>query len=96
MSFESRQKKRRHKRIEARARRRRSPESARLWYLTLAEKPGRFTCCKTFFGRGAELVYRSEPQEIRCLRCAERDPESRGYRPSLRWERARGKFPQGA
>src|SRR5687767_2544994 len=30
MSYESRQKKRRHKRIEATARRRRSPESARL------------------------------------------------------------------
>jgi hypothetical protein len=40
MSYESRQKKRRHKRVEAKARQRRSPESARRWFLTLAKKPG--------------------------------------------------------
>jgi hypothetical protein len=88
MSFESRQKKRRHKRVEAKARQRRSPESARRWFLTLAKKPGKFACCGDRFERGAEVVYRHEPRELRCQRCADRDPECR-YWPSLRWERAR-------
>jgi hypothetical protein len=87
MSYESRQKKRRHKRVEAKARQRRSPESARRWFLTLAKKPGRFTCCGAGFDRGAEIVYRHEPREVRCVSCAESDPESKGYRPSIRWER---------
>jgi hypothetical protein len=84
---ERRQKKRRHKRIEAKARQRRSPESARRWFLTLAKKPGRFTCCGAGFERGAAIVYRHEPRETRCLRCAERLEDSKGYRPSIRWER---------
>jgi hypothetical protein len=87
MSYESRQKKRRHKRIEAKARQRPSPESARRWFLTLAKKPGRFTCCGVGFDRGAEIAYRHEPREVRCVSCAESDPESKGYRPSIRWER---------
>lgn len=86
MSYESRQKKRRHKRIEAKARQNRSPESAR-WFLTLAKAPGKFSCCGDSFERGAEIVYRHEPREVRCVSCAERDPESKGYRPSIRWER---------
>jgi hypothetical protein len=88
MSFESRRKKRRHKRIEAKARQRRSPESARRWFLTLAKQPGKFSCCGGVFERGAEIVYRHKPREVRCVRCADCDPESKGYRPSLRWERA--------
>ena len=88
MSFQSRQKKRRYKRIEAKARQRRSPESARRWFLTVAKKPGRHSCCGTGFERGAEIVYRHEPREIRCLSCADRDPEC-SYRPSIRWERKR-------
>ena len=88
MSYASRQKKRRHKRIEAKARQRRSPESARRWFLTLAKKPGKFGCCGDRFERGAEIVYRHEPREVRCVGCADRDPEC-SYRPSLRWERAK-------
>jgi hypothetical protein len=87
VSYESRQKKRRHKRIEAKARQRRSPESARRWFLTLAKKPGKFSCCGAGFERGAEIVYRHEPREVRCVSCAERGPESKGYCPSIRWER---------
>jgi hypothetical protein len=87
MSFESRQKKRRHKRVEAKARQRRSPESAGRWFLTLAKQPGKFGCCGDRFECGAEIVYRHEPREVRCVSCAERDPESQGYRPSIRWER---------
>ena len=91
MSYESRQKKRRHKRIEATARQRRSPESARRWFLTLAKKPGTFGCCGAGFERGAEIVYRHEPREVRCVRCATRLEDSSGFRPSLRWERAKRK-----
>jgi hypothetical protein len=86
MSYQSRVKKRRHKRIERQARR--APETARRWFLTLAKKPGRFDCCGDRLERGAEIVYRHEPREVRCLRCADRDPECRN-RPSLRWERAK-------
>jgi hypothetical protein len=89
MSYESRQKKRRHKRVEAKAMQRRSPESARRWFLTLAKKSGRFACCGRRFERGGEIVYRHEPREVRCVRCADRLEDSRGYRPSIRWERAR-------
>ena len=86
MSYESRVKKRRHKRVERK--RRRTPASAGRWFLTLAKKPGRFDCCGDRFERGAEIVYRHEPREVRCVRCADRDPECR-YRPSIRWERAK-------
>ena len=91
MSFQSRQKKRRYKRIEGKAKKRRTAETARRWFLTLAKKPGRCMRCGVSFDRAAEVVYRHEPRAIRCVRCAERDPESRGFRPSLRWERARGR-----
>jgi hypothetical protein len=89
MSYQAREKKRRHKRIEAKARHRRSPESAKRWFLTLAKKPGKFSCCGAGFQRGAEIVYQHEPREVRCVRCADRRDDSKGYRPSLRWERAR-------
>jgi hypothetical protein len=85
MSYESRKKKRRHKRIESK--RRLAPETARRWFLTLAKKPGRFNCCGARFDRGAEIVFRFEPREIRCQRCADR--AGLKYRLSLRWERTR-------
>ncbi len=91
MSYRSRQKKRQKKLAYQRsvARSRRTGETAQRWFLTLAKKPGKYTCCADSFERGAEIVYRHEPREVRCVRCADRDPESSGYRPSLRWERAR-------
>ena len=85
MSFQSRQKKRRYKRIEQKQRR--APETAKRWFLTLAKKPGKFDCCGIGFDRGAEIVYRHEPREFRCQRCADR--EGLKYRASQRWERAR-------
>ena len=94
MSYESRQKKRRHKRIEAKARQRRSPESARRWFLTISKQAGTFNCCGLRFERGAEIVYRHEPRELRCLSCADRDPEC-SYRPSIRWER-KNRVPRAA
>jgi hypothetical protein len=90
VSYESRKKKRQYKGIEADTKRRRTPESARRWFLTLAKKPGKFECCGKRFEHGAEIVYRHEPREVRCVRCADRDPECR-YRPSIRWERARAR-----
>jgi hypothetical protein len=63
-------------------------ESARRWFLTLAKKPGVFDCCGARFDRGAEVVYRHKPREVRCVRCAGRLEESKGYRPSVRWDRA--------
>ena len=89
MSFQSRQKKRMYKRIEGKAKKRRTADTARRWFLTLAKKPGRFSCCGKQFGRDAEIVYRHEPREMRCVRCAERLEDSKGFRPSLRWDRAR-------
>jgi hypothetical protein len=86
MSYESRKKKRQYKRIEVSAKRRRTPESARRWLLTLAKSPGKFECCGNQFERGGEIVYRHEPREVRCVRCADVDPNCR-YRPSIRWER---------
>jgi hypothetical protein len=93
VSFQSRQKKRRYKRIEARSRPKRTPETAQRWFLTVAKNPGRYMCCGERFERGAELVYRAQPREVRCVRCASRLEDSKGYRPSLRWERARAKRP---
>jgi hypothetical protein len=87
MSYQSRQKKRRYKRTEARARKQRTAETARRWFLTVAKRPGRFDRCRQMFKRGDAIVYRHEPRTVRCQRCAERDPESKGYRPSIRWER---------
>ena len=88
MSFQSRQKKRKYKAAVARSKRR-SPETARRWFLTIARKPGVCASCGDRLVGGAEVVYRHEPRETRCLRCAERLEDSRGFRPSLRWERAK-------
>jgi hypothetical protein len=85
VSYQSRAKKRKYKRIERQ--RKRAPETAGRWFLTLAKKPGRFGCCGDRFERGAEIVYRHEPREVRCQRCADR--EGVKYRLSLRWERSR-------
>jgi hypothetical protein len=93
LSFKSREKRRRHKLANqlatAGARKNRTGETASRWFLTLARKPGKFACCGDHFDRGAEIIYRHEPREVRCLRCADR--ERVPYRPSIRWERANRK-----
>jgi hypothetical protein len=91
MSYQSRVKKRKYKRLEAKAKRSRTAESAGRWFLTLAKRPGRYMCCDRRFDRGAEIVYRHEPREVRCLRCAERDPGSKGFRTSVRYDQAKRK-----
>jgi hypothetical protein len=89
MSYESRQKRRRYKRIEAKAKRQRSSGTSGRWFLIVAKHPGRCSVCRTVLGRGDEVVYRRDGQLLRCVSCASSDPESRGFRPSLRWERAK-------
>jgi hypothetical protein len=91
VSFQSREKKRRYKAAEAKARRNRTLETRGRWFLTLAKKPGFCMCCGGPFGRGAEIVFRCEPRTLRCVPCADRLEDSKSYRPSLRWDRARPK-----
>jgi len=87
MSFQSREKKRKYKAAVAKSKRRHSSETAKRWFLTISRKAGECNVCGDKLAAGAEVVYRHEPREVRCLRCADRDPESKGYRPSIRWER---------
>lgn len=60
LSFKSREKRRRsrleNKLAVTKARSNRSTETAGRWFLTLAQKPGRYSCCGTRFARGAEIV----------------------------------------
>jgi hypothetical protein len=91
VSCQSWVKRRKYKRFEAKAERGRAPESARRWLLTLAKTPGRYDCCGGHFDRGAEIVYRHLPREVRCLGCARRAPESKGFRTALRYDRANRK-----
>jgi hypothetical protein len=91
VSFKSREKKRRYKRAVERSKRIRSEETAGRWFLTLARKNCVCACCPSRIGAGGEIVYRHKPREVRCVRCAERLEDSRGFRPSMRWEKARRK-----
>ena len=86
VSYESRAKKRKYKAAVKKARRHRWRETARRWFLTLARKDTRCELCATLIHRRREIVYRHEPRAVRCLGCADRDPEC-SYRPSIRWER---------
>jgi hypothetical protein len=96
VSYQSRVKKRRYKAATKKAKRNRTSETARRWFLTLASKPGLCGACPARFDRGAEIVYRHEPREIRCVRCGERAPDSKGCRPSLRWEAMQRQQRKGA
>ena len=87
MSFQSREKKRKYKATVAKSKRRHSSETARRWFLTISRKAGACACCDDRLASGAEVVYRHERRETRCLRCANRLENSKGYRPSIRWER---------
>jgi hypothetical protein len=86
VSFESRRKKRRYKAAVKRSKR--APETASRWFLTFARENCRCASCGDRLKWKGEIVYRHEPREIRCVACAGREPDSRGFRPSLRWERA--------
>jgi hypothetical protein len=89
VSFQSREKKRRYKQAVKRSRREHAGETAHRWSLTLAPRKGAVcACCARNLRKGGEMVYRHEPAELRCVECGRREPDSKGFRPSLRWERA--------
>ena len=67
-----------------------SGSSAGKWWLTICSR--KCCCanpaCRLILKEGAEIYYRHEPRVTLCVRCAERDPEVRRARPSLKWEQA--------
>ena len=89
MSYRSRQKRSRSRN----AKRRNANSHPERYYLTICTR----TCscgqpgCSRQLAAGAELVYRHEPREILCVPCADRQGVK--YRPSLRWEAAKGHRP---
>jgi ribosomal protein S27E len=91
MSFQSRQKKRRYKRAVEKSKRHYADETAESWFLTLAKRDGKCSKCGDRLKRGAEVVYRHRPCEVRCVRCGQRSQDSAGFRLSLRWEKVRRK-----
>jgi hypothetical protein len=88
VSFESRQKKRRYKVAVKKAKKEQRGDTAGRWFLTFARADAKCSVCGRGLKRGGEIVYRHRPRAIRCGRCADRAPDSSGYRPSVRWERA--------
>jgi hypothetical protein len=65
--------------------------SAGKWWLTplTSTQACAIPTCRTVIREEQDAVYRHQPREVRCVRCAERDPKSANYRPSARWERER-------
>jgi hypothetical protein len=89
VSFQSREKKRRYKQAVERSRREYAAETRQRWFLTLVTRKGAVcACCGRSLRKGGEMVYRHEPVELRCVECGRREPASKGFRPSVRWERA--------
>src|SRR4051794_1624021 len=92
MGFKQRERKRKKAAATAASQRaaRESGSSARKSWLTIVASD---TCCARCGGVlrvGREMIYRHSPREALCLPCAEAD-SGLSYRPSARWERARGK-----
>ncbi len=76
--------------VEARA----SGSAAGRWWLTVAVRDGCCARCAGVIRAGRECVYRHRPGELLCVSCAQNDPNVR-WRPSLRWERERGRHGRG-
>jgi hypothetical protein len=91
LSYESRRKKRAYKRTEAKAKKNRTSQTGSRWFLIVAKHPGRCSVCRVGFGRGDDVVYRHDGQLVRCVGCGSSSDDSRAFRPSLRWERARAR-----
>jgi hypothetical protein len=88
MGFKQRERRRTKKFARERSQKeaRGSGSSAGWWWLTPVSRD---TCCarpacRTVLRRGGEMVYRHEPLEALCVRCADR--ERIFYRPSLAME----------
>lgn len=94
VSFKTREKRRKQRMAAGavkRSRREHSPETRVRWFLTPAREKVACARCATLIEVGGDLVYRHEPREFRCLRCATGCADSKGYRNSLRWEQAQRK-----
>ena len=95
MGFKQRERKRKRRAAvrSAQQRSRDSGSSAGKWWLTITTR--KCCCavvdCGVILPEGTEVVYRHEPRETRCVRCAERLEDSRSYRTALRWERVMAK-----
>ena len=91
MSWKTREKKRQARGRDAataRSRRQHGRETAGRWFLTPAREKVACAKCSALIPVGGDLIYRHEPREFRCLRCGTGNADSRGYRVSVRWERA--------
>jgi hypothetical protein len=90
VSFQSRQKKRRYKAAVKRSKRAHPAQTQQRWFLTLGTRKATVCAvCRVKLVKGGEMVYRHQPVEIRCVDCGRRERDSKGFRPSIRWERAR-------
>ena len=91
MSFKSRAKKRAAIAAQHSAQRAQREQHADRHYLTLVSRP---TCCNhggERLRKGDECVFRFQPKEILCLNCA--TVLGIKYRPSLGWEKRKGRPP---
>lgn len=88
LSFKSREKKRRYK-LAIKKNRTDREEMAGRHYLTIVSRSCCCNACGDSLREGYDCVYRYEPREILCLRCATN--RKLRYRPSLKWERRKAK-----
>lgn len=88
MGFEQRQARRRTKAAtgRAQAQARSTGSSASQWWLTPVRHTTACAVCGAVLRPAAHMIYRPQPQEARCQRCADHDPNVT-YRPSLAWEK---------
>lgn len=91
MGFKQRERRRKQRAASGTAQReaRDSGSSADRWWLTPLASTGCCARCGLVIREGGAGVYRHTPREVRCVPCAERREDSKGYRPSLKWERER-------
>ena len=88
MGYKSREKKRKYRAEQnavAKSKRLHEKATGRRWFLTLVRRDCACAWCGRVLRRGGEMVYRHRPRENRCVRCADADPESKGYRTSRKW-----------
>ena len=93
MGFKQRERKRKTKAAARRAqsRSRDTGSSAAGWWLTVVQTDTCCGRCGRTLRRGHEMVYRHAPREARCMDCARRLEDSKGYGTSLRWARERSR-----
>ena len=88
MGFKQRERKRKRKAAarEGQVRSRETGSSAPKWWLTPLTSTGCCARCGLVIREGSDGVYRHVPREVRCVPCASQREDSKGYRPSVRWE----------